>query len=75
MSIERFFDDYIGFDITAGIDAGDWLSFPAQKLRTITGGKVFHDDIRLAKTRRSCHSRPADQKTRQEAIDRQRGAV
>jgi hypothetical protein len=51
MSIERFFDDYLGFDITEDIEASDWLSFPAQKLRTITGGKVFHDDIGLEKTR------------------------
>ncbi len=51
MSIERFFDDYFGIDITCPVNAIDWLTLPQQKLRTITGGKVFHDDIGLEKTR------------------------
>ncbi len=51
MSMERFFDDYLGFDITQEIDAIDWLSLPGQKLRTVSGGKVFHDEIGLQKLR------------------------
>jgi hypothetical protein len=49
-SVERFIDDYLGFDITVDLTAPDWLSFPGQKLRTITGGKVFRDDIGLEET-------------------------
>ena len=51
MSMERFFDDYLGFDITQELEAIDWLSFPGQKLRTIRSGKVFHDAIGLQKVR------------------------
>jgi hypothetical protein len=60
MSIERFFDDYLGIDITCPIDVIDWLSLPQQKLRTITGGKVFHDDIGLEKTRGQFSYYPED---------------
>ncbi len=60
MSIERFVDDYLGFDITSPMAAVDWLSFPGQKLRSITGGKIFHDDIGLEKTRAQFSYYPED---------------
>ena len=60
MSIERFFDDYLGIDITCPVDAIDWLSLPQQKLRSITGGKVFHDGIGLEKTREQFSYYPED---------------
>lgn len=60
MSLERFFDDYLGFDITAELNAYDWLSFPGQKLRTIIGGKVFHDDIGLQDARNRFSYYPQD---------------
>jgi Domain of unknown function (DUF4037) len=42
-----FFLNYLDFDIDRLIEAEDWLSFPAQKLRTITAGAIYHDDLDL----------------------------
>lgn len=36
---------YLGFDITADITPADWLSFPQQKLRTLTAGAVYHSGL------------------------------
>jgi hypothetical protein len=37
---------YIGVDpLAGGLSAEQWLSIPAQKLRTIAGGGVFRDDV------------------------------
>lgn len=60
MSLEQFFDDYLGFDISQDIQAVDWLSFPGQKLRSITGGRVFHDDIGLNAARQRFAYYPED---------------
>jgi len=60
LSMEQFFDDYLGFDITQAVQASDWLSFPGQKLRTIVAGKVFHDDIGLNSTRQRFAFYPED---------------
>jgi hypothetical protein len=47
-AIDGFFKDYLGFDLKQPIDVADWLTFPQQKLRTIAGGGIFHDDLGLA---------------------------
>jgi hypothetical protein len=59
-SLEAFFDEYLGFDITEDIHALDWLSFPGQKLRTINAGRVFHDDIGLEAARQRFAFYPED---------------
>lgn len=46
-TLRRFFVDILGFDIDRHIEPADWLSFPQQKLRAITTGAVFRDDIGL----------------------------
>lgn len=46
-TIRGFFLDYLNFDINHEIEPADWLTFPDQKLRTITGGSVYHDEIGL----------------------------
>ncbi|HVF57686.1 MAG TPA: DUF4037 domain-containing protein [Pyrinomonadaceae bacterium] len=51
MTVRSFFEDYLGFDIRERIEAADWLTFPEQKLRTITSGAVFRDDIGLQSIR------------------------
>src|SRR3712207_2306359 len=38
-----FFIYYLDFDIRNEIEPADWLTFPEQKLRTVTAGGVFHD--------------------------------
>lgn len=38
---------YLNFDIENGIAPADWLTFPEQKLRSLTGDTVFHDEVGL----------------------------
>ena len=55
LSMRRFLLDYLGFDIGVDIDqpieAADWFTFPAQKLRALTAGAVYRDDIGLQSLR------------------------
>ncbi|MCB9454346.1 MAG: DUF4037 domain-containing protein [Anaerolineaceae bacterium] len=46
-TLHSFFQSYLGFDLDAELTPADWLSFPQQKLRTITAGAVYHDDLGL----------------------------
>jgi hypothetical protein len=50
-TIPGFFLDYLDFNIEEPIEPADWLTFPEQKLRTITGGEVYHDGIGLQSVR------------------------
>lgn len=38
---------YLNFDIDREIEPADWLTFPEQKLRTLTADNVFYDEIGL----------------------------
>jgi hypothetical protein len=42
--LSGFIQDYLGVDLAQPLQPEDWLSIPQQKLLTIVGGKVFHDD-------------------------------
>lgn len=44
-TIRGFVQSYLGFDIEQPLAAADWLTFPQQKLRTLTGGAVYHDGL------------------------------
>jgi hypothetical protein len=46
-AINSFFEQYLGIDLARSMQAKDWLILPWQKLRAITSGKVFRDDLRL----------------------------
>ncbi len=46
-TIRDFFLGYLGFDAAQEIEPADWLTFPEQKLRTITAGALYHDTIGL----------------------------
>ncbi|MCI0398358.1 MAG: DUF4037 domain-containing protein [Chloroflexi bacterium] len=50
-TVRGFFGEYLGFDIEQPLEAADWLTFPEQKLRTITGGAVYCDGIGLEEVR------------------------
>jgi hypothetical protein len=41
----EFFRHYLNYDIDEPLTAADWLTFPEQKLLTITTGPLFHDGI------------------------------
>jgi hypothetical protein len=51
LTIRGFIQDYLNFDISHPIEAADWLTFPQQKLRTLTAGAVYHDEIGLEELR------------------------
>ena len=55
-----FFLDYLAFDIRREIEPADWLTFPEQKLRTITSGGVFHDEMGLGELRQRFSYYPRD---------------
>ena len=56
----RFFLNYLAFDIERDIEPADWLTFPEQKLLTITRGAVFHDRIDLDALRERFRYYPHD---------------
>jgi hypothetical protein len=51
LTARGFWLDYLGFDIDQAIEVLDWLTFPEQKLRTLTAGAVFHDGVGLQAVR------------------------
>ena len=55
-----FFIYYLDFDIENEMEPADWLTFPGQKLRTITSGRVFHDEVGLEEIRRRFAYYPED---------------
>lgn len=44
-TVRAFVRRYLGFDIAVPPDALDWLTFPSQKLRTLTAGAVYHEGL------------------------------
>lgn len=48
-TIDSFFKDYLKVDLRKKFDLLDWLRLPEQKLRAVTQGEVFRDDLRLKK--------------------------
>jgi Domain of unknown function (DUF4037) len=60
MTIAGFFREYLDVDPYGLLDAADWLTFPQQKLRTITAGAVYHDDLALAELRQKFSFYPHD---------------
>jgi hypothetical protein len=46
-----FVRDSLGFDIARDLEPADWLTFSEQKLRALTAGAVYHDDIGLQAVR------------------------
>ena len=46
-SLREFFLDYLSLDLEKEIEAADWLTLSEQKLATVAGGRIFHDEIGL----------------------------
>ena len=44
-TIDEFFGRYLGCNPYGEISVADWLTFPEQKLLTVTSGRVFHDGL------------------------------
>lgn len=55
-----FFRSYLNLAIAEPLRTADWLSLPAQKLRSIAAGGVFRDDLALARIRARLARYPRD---------------
>ncbi len=59
-TLPDFFKEQLSFDIGRSIEPADWLTFPEQRLRAVTAGAVFHDQIGLQTTRNRFRYYPRD---------------
>jgi hypothetical protein len=59
-TIRGFLLNELNFDVEESIDPADWLTFPSQKLRSITAGAVYHDGIGLQAARDRFNYYPHD---------------
>lgn len=59
-TIREFLLAYLNFDIDSEIGVADWLTFPEQKLRTITAGEVYQDAAGLEAVRERFRYYPHD---------------
>jgi hypothetical protein len=50
-TLGSFIQKHLVFDISADIAPRDWLTFPEQRLRMITAGAVYHDEVGLEELR------------------------
>lgn len=60
VTIRAYLLAYLDFDIHDEIEAADWLTFPEQKLLTITAGAVYHDEVGLQAVRERLRYYPHD---------------
>jgi hypothetical protein len=51
LTVREYLQRYLGFDPERELEAADWLTFPEQKLRALTGGAVYHDGAGLEAVR------------------------
>ncbi len=59
-TVGRFFRGALNVDPFAELEANDWLTFSSQRLRAVTAGKVYHDDLDLNATRQKFSFYPHD---------------
>jgi hypothetical protein len=50
-TVQQYFLDQLGLDVSVAWDAYDWVSLPEQRLCAMTAGAVFHDELDLEKVR------------------------
>jgi hypothetical protein len=60
LTLQGFFREYLGVDPEVPLDAPGWLALPQQKLRTVTAGAVFYDELGLETVRRRLAFYPRD---------------
>jgi Domain of unknown function (DUF4037) len=59
-TVQQYFLDQLGLDVSVAWDAYDWVSLPEQRLCAMTAGAVFHDDLDLEKVRQRLAYYPRD---------------
>jgi len=50
-TVQLYFLDQLGLDVSVAWDAYDWVSLPEQRLCAMTAGAVFHDELDLEEVR------------------------
>jgi hypothetical protein len=50
-TVDGFFESYTGLDMRKPLRATEWLTLPWQKLRSISAGQIFRDDLDIAMMR------------------------
>jgi hypothetical protein len=50
-TVRNYFLEQLAVDVDRAIEAGDWLTFPEQRLRMLTAGEVYHDEVGLQAAR------------------------
>ncbi len=51
-TVPGFITSYLGVELGAPLTPDGWLALPQQRLRTIVGGAVYHDEVGLGAARR-----------------------
>ncbi|MEO5952682.1 MAG: DUF4037 domain-containing protein [Chloroflexia bacterium] len=44
-TVRAFVQQHLGYDLNIPIQPADWLTFPSQRLRTLTAGAIYHEGI------------------------------
>ncbi|MBM4431211.1 MAG: DUF4037 domain-containing protein [Chloroflexi bacterium] len=50
-TVRGFFAEYLGWDPSQALEPADWLTFSEQRLRAVTAGALYHDDVGLGDVR------------------------
>jgi hypothetical protein len=60
-TVSNFFSTYLNYDPSHPPGVVDWLSFPQQRLRTISSGRIYHDGLNVLRDiQESLHYYPRD---------------
>jgi hypothetical protein len=59
-TVRGYFLEQLALDVNGGIEPGDWLTLPEQRLRMFTAGAVFHDEVGLQAARERLAYYPRD---------------
>jgi hypothetical protein len=60
-TVPAFFEQYLGIDLSKGIEVADWLTFSEHRLLAATAGDIFHDGLgELGEARESLRYYPHD---------------
>lgn len=46
-TLRTYMREHLDLDVDGGIEARDWLTLPEQRLRMVTAGAVYHDEVGL----------------------------
>jgi hypothetical protein len=60
LTLRGYLLEHLDFDVEDEIEARDWLTFPEHRLRMITAGAVYHDDVGLQAVRERLAYYPLD---------------